>query len=86
MICFRLIIAESQVGWAQALVEQQDDTGLQSYFMSLAEALKSNEAQIIQELNDAQSQKVDLGGYYHPDPKRVDKAMRPSKTLNSALD
>ncbi len=72
--------------WAQALVAQRDDTGLQNYFMSLAEALKSNEAQIIQELNDAQSQKVDLGGYYHPDPKRVDKAMRPSKTLNSALD
>jgi isocitrate dehydrogenase len=29
---------------------------------------------------------VDIGGYYHPDDARTFAAMRPSKTLNTALE
>ncbi|MBC8554693.1 MAG: NADP-dependent isocitrate dehydrogenase [Candidatus Brocadiales bacterium] len=71
--------------WAQALAAQEEDSELQEYFIPLAESLASGEEQIIKELNDAQGQKVDLGGYYHPNPGKVAKAMRPSSTLNAAF-
>jgi isocitrate dehydrogenase len=29
---------------------------------------------------------VDIGGYYRPDPERAAAAMRPSRTLNEALE
>ena len=71
--------------WAQALATQEEDPGLQEYFIPLAEALASGEEQIMKELNDAQGQEVDLGGYYHPDPEKVARATRPSATLNAAF-
>ncbi|MEK6713467.1 MAG: NADP-dependent isocitrate dehydrogenase, partial [Nitrospirota bacterium] len=37
------------------------------------------------ELNGAQGKPVDIGGYYHPDPEKTSKAMRPSATFNAAL-
>ncbi|WP_025563858.1 NADP-dependent isocitrate dehydrogenase [Psychromonas sp. SP041] len=72
--------------WAEALAEQTKDAELQAQFKTLAEALLSNEAVIVQELNDAQGVVVDLGGYFHTDPVKVSAAMRPSKTLNAAVD
>jgi isocitrate dehydrogenase, NADP-dependent, monomeric type len=71
--------------WAQALAAQEENFELQEYFIPLAKALASGEEQIIKELNNAQGQKVDLGGYYHPDPEKVAKATRPSLTLNAAF-
>ncbi|MDP6923915.1 MAG: NADP-dependent isocitrate dehydrogenase [Candidatus Scalindua sp.] len=71
--------------WAQALVEQEENPELREYFTPLAESLAAGEEQIIKELNDAQGNEVDLGGYYHPDPEKVAKATRPSPTLNAAL-
>jgi len=71
--------------WAQALAAQEENPELREYFTPLAEALTSGEEQIIKELNDAQGQKVDLGGYYHPNPEKVTNATRPSSTLNAAL-
>ncbi|GAX60190.1 monomeric isocitrate dehydrogenase [Candidatus Scalindua japonica] len=71
--------------WAQALAEQEEDPELQEYFCPLAKALASGEEQIIRELNDMQGKKVDLGGYYHPDPEKVARATRPSATLNAAF-
>jgi len=71
--------------WAHALAEQKENTELQEYFTPLAKVLASGEEQIVKELNDAQGQAVDLGGYYHPDPDKVAKAMRPSPTLNAAF-
>ncbi|WP_028300645.1 NADP-dependent isocitrate dehydrogenase, partial [Oceanospirillum beijerinckii] len=65
--------------------EQTENTDLAARFAPLAKALTENEAQIIQELADAQGQPADLGGYYHPDMAKVDAVMRPSKTLNDAL-
>lgn len=72
--------------WAQALAAQSEDTELQKKFSTLASELSENEATIIQELNDAQGSPVDIGGYYHPDADRASAAMRPSQTLNAALE
>ena len=41
---------------------------------------------ILSELNGAQGKPVEIGGYYHPDLAKVSAAMRPSKTLNAAID
>jgi isocitrate dehydrogenase len=71
--------------WAQALAAQTDDAELQSAFTQLAKDLAENEQKICDELNGGQGQPVDMGGYYMPDPKKIDKAMRPSATLNSML-
>lgn len=71
--------------WAQALAEQTEAKDLQARFKSLAEELIANEDKIVGELNAAQGSPVDLGGYYHPDPDKVSKAMRPSATFNAAL-
>jgi len=39
----------------------------------------------VAELNGAQGKTVDIGGYYHPSPKLVEAAMRPSATLNAII-
>ena len=72
--------------WARALVDQTEDPQLQEQFTELAGALADNESKIIEELNAVQGQAVDLGGYYHPDPERVVRAMRPSATFNRLLE
>ncbi|NLC70762.1 MAG: NADP-dependent isocitrate dehydrogenase, partial [Desulfuromonadaceae bacterium] len=71
--------------WAQALAEQSEDGELRARFAPLAKQLADNEAKIVAELNAAQGKPVDLGGYYHPDPEKVGRAMRPSATFNAAL-
>ena len=71
--------------WAQALTAQKEDTDLASKFESLAKSLTDNEAQIVEELNQVQGQKMDIGGYYQPDDKLAEAAMRPSSTFNKAL-
>jgi len=72
--------------WAQALAEQTDDKGLQAQFSVLAEQLAGKESKIIEELNAAQGHAVDVGGYYHPDAEKMEKAMRPSAAFNAALN
>ena len=71
--------------WAQALAAQTKDKELQARFAPLAKALADNEAKINAELVAAQGKPVDMGGYYHPNPEKTSKAMRPSATLNAAL-
>ncbi|MGB5943636.1 MAG: NADP-dependent isocitrate dehydrogenase [Leeuwenhoekiella sp.] len=71
--------------WAEALAAQDKDQGLKSHFDELASQLKSNEHQILDELNAAQGKPVDLGGYYLPDVDKISAAMRPSKTLNAII-
>ncbi len=71
--------------WAQALAEQTVDKDLQAHFSKVAQKLEDKEAKIIEELNAAQGQPVDLGGYYHANPEKLEKAMRPSPTFNAAL-
>ena len=71
--------------WAEALAAQDDDADLKLRFAPLAETLCNSESQIVDELNCAQGSSVDIGGYFRPDAKKVDLAMRPSQTLNAAL-
>ena len=72
--------------WAQALAAQSSDKEIQARFTPLAKVLTDNETKINAELIAAQGKPVDMGGYYHPDFAKTSKAMRPSKTLNAALD
>lgn len=72
--------------WSQALAAQSDDMDMQKKFAPLAEALAAKEEIIMQEINATQGQSVSLGGYYLMDEKLVSEAMRPSNTLNEALE
>ncbi|MFA7565634.1 MAG: NADP-dependent isocitrate dehydrogenase [Alkalispirochaeta sp.] len=73
--------------WSRAMEKRTtDNPTLHTYFAGLADKLTKAESKIIQELTDAQGSPVDLGGYFHMDPTKVEAAMRPSKTLNSILD
>jgi len=71
--------------WAEALAAQTKDSALAERFGKLANAMQANEAKIIEELNGVHGNSVEIGGYYQPNAELVDKAMRPSATLNSAL-
>ncbi|MDD3463573.1 MAG: NADP-dependent isocitrate dehydrogenase, partial [Sulfurospirillaceae bacterium] len=72
--------------WAEALVEQREDEQLKALFAPLAQQLKQNESQIVKELNKAQGYSVHMGGYYKPDIKFAEKAMRPSQIFNKVID
>ena len=72
--------------WAEALANQAQDPYLQARFAELAQQLAANEEKIIQELNDAQGQPVNIGGYYLPNDEMAAEAMRPSATLNALVD
>jgi isocitrate dehydrogenase len=71
--------------WAQSLAEQEKEPDLQKHFAGIAQALTENETTIINELNEAQGQPMDIGGYYHPNPALAGAAMRPSATLNAII-
>ncbi|MDX1607233.1 MAG: NADP-dependent isocitrate dehydrogenase, partial [Candidatus Competibacterales bacterium] len=72
--------------WAQALAEQTEDPELQDHFAPLARTLADNEQKIVEELAVVQGQSVDIGGYYLADSEKCKSVMRPSTTLNAALD
>ncbi|WP_110655554.1 NADP-dependent isocitrate dehydrogenase [Salinicola halimionae] len=72
--------------WAQALAAQTEDGELKSLFEEIAKTLGDNEKTIVDELNAVQGKPVDIKGYFHPNGKLVSDAMRPSKTLNAALN
>ncbi|MGI3168308.1 NADP-dependent isocitrate dehydrogenase [Pseudooceanicola sp. C21-150M6] len=71
--------------WAEALARQDKDGELADFFAPIAEALVDGEADIVAELAAAQGSAADLGGYYHGDPEKVAKVMRPSATLNAII-
>ncbi|WP_042879639.1 NADP-dependent isocitrate dehydrogenase [Cupriavidus necator] len=71
--------------WAQELATQSDDAELVAKFAPLAKTLTDNEQKIVGELAAVQGQPVDIGGYYQPDAAKLSAAMRPSQTLNAAL-
>jgi isocitrate dehydrogenase len=71
--------------WAQELAAQDEDKELAEHFAALATALASDEAVIVSELNEAQGNPVDIGGYYYPDREKTTAVMRPSTTFNAAL-
>jgi isocitrate dehydrogenase len=71
--------------WAEALVEQEEDFELKSYFSAFAEDLQTKMDLILQEIGYSQGKPIDLGGYYLLDEEKANAAMRPSKTFNVAL-
>jgi isocitrate dehydrogenase len=71
--------------WAQELAAQTEDPELAAKFKPLAKALESGEQAIVKELTEAQGKRVDIGGYYQPDPAKMTQVMRPSATFNKAL-
>ncbi len=71
--------------WAQALANQFDDPELADAFKPFAESLAASEEKIVGELDEAQGEPVDLGGYYFVDREKADSVMRPSETFNTAI-
>ncbi|CAH9060955.1 Isocitrate dehydrogenase [NADP] 2 [Pseudoalteromonas sp. CIP111854] len=71
--------------WAQALAAQTADTQLQSQFTEIAGSLAAQEQTIVDELNSAQGNSVDVGGYFQPNDDLAFAAMRPSNTFNQIL-
>ena len=72
--------------WAQELAAQSDDDKVAERFAPLAARLGEDEAKIVEELGSVQGSSVDIDGYYRPDIDKVAAAMRPSTTLNAALE
>ncbi len=71
--------------WAKALAES-DNAELAAKFAPVAKALTENEAKIMEELMAVEGKAQDIGGYYHPNDEKAEKAMRPSATLNKIID
>jgi len=72
--------------WAKELANQNDDVDLKATFAPLAEALSSNENAIVEELIAVQGKPADIGGYYFMNDAKATAIMRPSTTLNNAID
>ena len=72
--------------WAQELAAQSVDAELASKFAGLAQALTADETKIVEELVAVQGKPVEIGGYYRANSELVAKVMRPSATLNQAID
>jgi len=71
--------------WAKALAEG-DNAELASKFAPIAKELKEKEDTIMAELLAVEGKAQDIGGYFHPDDAKAEKAMRPSATLNAIID
>ena len=71
--------------WAQALATQTKDTELAATFAPIAEAMKTNEEKINEELIASQGKAQEIKGYYQPDFAATSAAMRPSETLNAII-
>ena len=71
--------------WADALAKQEDNEEISNRFFKFASELNKKETEIVFELNSAQGNSVDLGGYYKPNEVKVSDAMRPSQIFNELL-
>jgi isocitrate dehydrogenase len=72
--------------WAEAIAAQNEDESLAGNFSALAKELRDKEQLIVEELNAAQGAAQDIGGYYRPNTAKASTSMRPSATLNQAID
>ena len=71
--------------WAEALANQNSDKDLQKEFSLIFDHLSKNEQNIVNQLNEIQGSKVNIGGYYMPIEELATNAMRPNETLNKIL-
>lgn len=67
--------------WAQALAGQARDMLLRSQFQRVADELARNEEAIARELIACQGRPVDIGGYYLPNPAKVQQVVVPCPDL-----
>lgn len=72
--------------WAEELAAQETNAKLKEVFTKVAADLAANEEAIVSELAAVQGKPADVGGYYMFDEEKVNKVMRPSKTLNAIVD
>ncbi len=72
--------------WAEALAAQDKDKELKARFAPVAKALGEKAAEIDASLIAVQGKPVDMDGYYRPDRKKLDAAMRPCAALNAIID
>ena len=72
--------------WAEALSKQSENEDLKQIFSSIAKNLKDKEELIISEIRKTEGHPAEIGGYYLPDDKLAEKAMRPSATFNSIIN
>ncbi|MEL6161356.1 MAG: NADP-dependent isocitrate dehydrogenase [Cyanobacteria bacterium J06623_5] len=71
--------------WAKAMAAQDKDSDLKALFSALVAQLSDQESTILSELNAAQGQAADIGGYYLTDREKTRDAMRPSTTFNNII-
>lgn len=72
--------------WAEELVKQNKNDDLKTIFEPIVELFNANETKIVSELNEAQGNAVNIGGYYFSEKELEAKAMRPSTTLNKIIE
>ncbi|WP_456399622.1 NADP-dependent isocitrate dehydrogenase [Persephonella sp.] len=72
--------------WAEALAAQSEDKELSEKFSKVYADMKENEEKILQEIANSEGKPTDVGGWYHPDDEKAEKAMRPSETLNRIIN
>jgi len=71
--------------WAEALGAQTADKDLAGKFAGIAKEFADSETEILKDLVDCQGVACDIGGYYHPDPAKLEKLMNPSARLNALV-
>jgi len=71
--------------WAQGLAAQDKNKELKAKFAEFAKTVEESEKTIVDEFINCQGEKMDIGGYYHPDHEKSNKLMRPSTTFNGLL-
>ena len=71
--------------WAKAL-SSSEDSSINEKFKDVYKKLMENEKKINDELNSNQGERIEIGGYYHPNAKLVESAMRPSETFNEIIN
>jgi len=72
--------------WAEALANQKEDEELAKKFAEVYKKLAENEQKILEEIAATEGKPADVGGWYHPDDAKAEKAMRPSATFNAIID
>ena len=72
--------------WSEALANQKEDAELAAKFAPVANALKSQEAEIVAAYAKEQGQPADIGGYYLPKAELLKKWLRPVEAFNKVID
>ena len=71
--------------WAKVL-SSSADLSIKEKFKDAYNRLMENEKKINDELNSNQGERIEIGGYYHPNAELVESAMRPSETFNEIIN